>query len=57
MGPMAPVRAPCDTVLSAGDTTQCTLRHDVVRAAWAQCAFSVREAWALGVRTVHSTQF
>ena len=57
MGPMARVHAPCDTVLSAGDTTQCVLRHDVIRAALVQCAFSVHVAWALGVRTVNSTHF
>ena len=32
-------------------------RHGAVCAAWTQCACSVHVAWAMGVCTVHSTQF
>ena len=55
----------CDTVGAHCDTAERKatiqpgggLQHGVVRAAWEQCARSALATYALGVHTVHSTQF
>ena len=55
----------CDTTGARCDTAERKatiqpgggLQHGVVRAAWEQCARSVLATCALGVHTVHSTQF